>query len=43
MSLNAYVTGYANVRKQKGAAYLPPSCVLIEQGLPEMGPPTPIT
>ena len=41
VSLNAYVTGYANVKKLKGAAYLPPSCVLIEQGLPEMGPPDP--
>lgn len=34
VSLNAYVTGYANVKKMKGAAYLPPSCVLIEQGCP---------
>ncbi|MFC8423151.1 DUF6801 domain-containing protein [Streptomyces sp. NPDC057236] len=41
VSLNAYVTGYANVKKLKGAAYLPPSCVLIEQGLPVMGPPDP--
>ncbi|MFD7766993.1 DUF6801 domain-containing protein [Streptomyces sp. NPDC059787] len=41
VSLNAYVTGYANVKKMKGAAYLPPSCVLIEQGLPETGPPDP--
>ncbi|MGC0377499.1 DUF6801 domain-containing protein [Streptomyces sp. SAI-229] len=41
VSLNAYVTGYANVKKLKGAAYLPPSCVLIEQGLPETGPPDP--
>ncbi|MGW2122867.1 DUF6801 domain-containing protein [Streptomyces sp. NPDC001758] len=31
-SLNAYVTGYANVKKQKGASYLPPSCVLIMDG-----------
>ncbi|CAM5575902.1 hypothetical protein STENM223S_04781 [Streptomyces tendae] len=30
LSLNAYVTGYANVRKQKAASYLPPSCVLID-------------
>ncbi|MFA3874046.1 DUF6801 domain-containing protein [Streptomyces sp. MMCC 100] len=41
VSLNAYVTGYANVKKMKGAAYLPPSCVLIEQGLPVAGPPDP--
>ncbi|WP_217252198.1 DUF6801 domain-containing protein [Streptomyces sp. AC602_WCS936] len=41
VSLNAYVTGYANVRKMKGAAHLPPSCVLIEQGLPVPGPPDP--
>ncbi|MFF0682556.1 DUF6801 domain-containing protein [Streptomyces tendae] len=41
VSLNAYVTGYANVKKMKGAAYLPPSCVLIEQGLPVPGPPDP--
>ncbi|MFC8391831.1 MULTISPECIES: DUF6801 domain-containing protein [unclassified Streptomyces] len=41
VSLNAYVTGYANVKKLKSAAYLPPSCVLIEQGLPVMGPPDP--
>ncbi|MGA5124551.1 DUF6801 domain-containing protein [Streptomyces pseudogriseolus] len=32
LSLNAYVTGYANVRKQKAASYLPPSCVLIDGG-----------
>lgn len=32
LSLNAYVTGYANVKKQKGASYLPPSCVLIDGG-----------
>ncbi|MDT3728532.1 hypothetical protein ROS62_28135 [Streptomyces sp. DSM 41972] len=31
-SLNTYVTGYANVKKQKGASYLPPSCVLIRDG-----------
>uniref|UniRef100_UPI0034D3C021 DUF6801 domain-containing protein n=1 Tax=Streptomyces sp. CHD11 TaxID=2741325 RepID=UPI0034D3C021 len=36
-SLNAYVTGYANVKKQKGASYLPPSCVLVEGG--EFQPP----
>ncbi|MFC8216737.1 DUF6801 domain-containing protein [Streptomyces sp. NPDC057362] len=41
VSLNAYVTGYANVKKLKGAAYLPPSCVLIEQGVPVPGPPDP--
>ncbi|MGV9281785.1 DUF6801 domain-containing protein [Streptomyces sp. NPDC003730] len=41
VSLNAYVTGYANVNKMKGAAYLPPSCLLIEQGLPVDGPPDP--
>ncbi|MFE5256076.1 DUF6801 domain-containing protein [Streptomyces coelicoflavus] len=41
VSLNAYVTGYANVKKMKGAAYLPPSCVLIEQGIPVPGPPDP--
>lgn len=31
-SLNAYITGYTNVKKQKGASLLPLSCVLIEQG-----------
>nr|BFD82123.1 hypothetical protein StreXyl84_15240 [Streptomyces sp. Xyl84] len=31
-SLNAYVTGYSNVRKQKAASLLPLSCSLIEQG-----------
>ncbi|MGW3861203.1 DUF6801 domain-containing protein, partial [Streptomyces sp. NPDC005047] len=41
VSLNAYVTGYANVNKMKGAAYLPPSCLLIEQGIPVDGPPDP--
>ncbi|WP_122620282.1 DUF6801 domain-containing protein [Streptomyces sp. Tu 4128] len=41
VSLNAYVTGYANVKKMKGAAYLPPSCLLIEQGIPVDGPPDP--
>ncbi|MFC7975389.1 DUF6801 domain-containing protein [Streptomyces cinereoruber] len=33
VSLSAYVTGYSNVRKQKGASLLPVSCMLIEQGL----------
>ncbi|CAM5525774.1 hypothetical protein STENM327S_08379 [Streptomyces tendae] len=37
-SLNAYITGYTNVRKQKAASYLPPSCMLIEQGDPVAGP-----
>ncbi|WP_186777294.1 DUF6801 domain-containing protein [Streptomyces salinarius] len=37
-SLNAYITGYTNVRKQKAASYLPPSCMLIEQGEPVAGP-----
>ncbi|MFG3187946.1 DUF6801 domain-containing protein [Streptomyces omiyaensis] len=36
MSLSAYITGYSNVRKQNGANVIPVSCVLIEQGLPEM-------
>ncbi|MFI1757207.1 DUF6801 domain-containing protein [Streptomyces sp. NPDC020571] len=40
-SLNAYITGYTNVRKQKAASYLPPSCMLIEQGDPVAGPPDP--
>ncbi|MFE4047938.1 DUF6801 domain-containing protein [Streptomyces sp. YIM B13518] len=40
-SLNAYVTGYTNVRKLKGASLLPPSCMLIEQGNPVDGPPDP--
>ncbi|MFE9925056.1 DUF6801 domain-containing protein [Streptomyces sp. NPDC005774] len=31
-SLNAYVTGYTNVKKLRGASLLPLSCVLIEQG-----------
>ncbi|MFJ9658456.1 DUF6801 domain-containing protein [Streptomyces griseoflavus] len=31
-SLNAYITGYTNVAKLKGASLLPLSCVLIEQG-----------
>ncbi|MFI9416788.1 DUF6801 domain-containing protein [Streptomyces werraensis] len=44
LSLNAYVTGYANVKKQKAASYLPPSCVLIDGGefqLPADEPPDP--
>ncbi|MER5883275.1 DUF6801 domain-containing protein [Streptomyces sp. NPDC001941] len=36
VSLNAYITGYANVRKQKGASLIPVSCVQIEQGPPEL-------
>jgi hypothetical protein len=40
MSLNGYITGYANVRKQKSAALLPPSCALIEQGQPDFQFPT---
>ncbi|MEV7127467.1 DUF6801 domain-containing protein [Streptomyces sp. NPDC093260] len=40
MSLNGYITGYANVRKLKGAALLPPSCALIEQGQPDFQFPT---
>ncbi|NMO32378.1 hypothetical protein HG826_02000 [Streptomyces sp. GMY01] len=40
MSLNGYITGYANVRKQKAAALLPPSCALIEQGQPDFQFPT---
>ncbi|NEA47244.1 DUF6801 domain-containing protein [Streptomyces sp. SID10815] len=31
-SLDTYVTGYTNVRKQKAATLLPPSCTFIEQG-----------
>ncbi|MEU6477734.1 DUF6801 domain-containing protein [Streptomyces sp. NPDC047017] len=31
-SLNAYITGYTNVRKQKAAALLPVSCTFVEQG-----------
>ncbi|MFD0395482.1 DUF6801 domain-containing protein [Streptomyces nogalater] len=31
-SLNAYVTGYTNVRKLDGASLIPLSCALIEQG-----------
>ncbi|QEU85575.1 DUF6801 domain-containing protein [Streptomyces viridosporus] len=40
-SLNAYVTGYTNVNKLKGASLLPVSCMLIEQGIPGDGPPDP--
>ncbi|MFF8596439.1 DUF6801 domain-containing protein [Streptomyces sp. NPDC015220] len=32
MSLNAYITGYSNVTKQNGAALIPLSCTLVEQG-----------
>lgn len=35
MSLNAYITGYANVNKLKGAALIPLSCTLVEQGEPQ--------
>ncbi|MEU3608894.1 DUF6801 domain-containing protein [Streptomyces sp. NPDC035033] len=35
VSLSAYITGYANVRKLGGASLIPVSCLLIEQGLPE--------
>ncbi|MFF5155908.1 DUF6801 domain-containing protein [Streptomyces sp. NPDC000348] len=31
-SLNAYITGYSNVRKLRGASLIPLSCVLVEQG-----------
>ncbi len=31
-SYNAYVTGYTNVNKLKGATLIPPYCMLIEQG-----------
>ncbi|MFJ5707170.1 DUF6801 domain-containing protein [Streptomyces sp. NPDC093105] len=34
MSLSAYITGYANVRKLNGASLVPETCVLLEQGLP---------
>ncbi|PNV34734.1 hypothetical protein C1708_22470 [Streptomyces sp. DH-12] len=30
LSMNAYITGYSNVKKQKGASLLPVSCVLLE-------------
>lgn len=35
-SLNAYITGYTNVRKLGGASLLPVSCVQIEQGDPDI-------
>ncbi|MFD8010711.1 DUF6801 domain-containing protein [Streptomyces sp. NPDC058955] len=35
MSLSAYITGYSNVRKLNGAARIPLTCVLLEQGLPQ--------
>ncbi|MFD5448653.1 DUF6801 domain-containing protein [Streptomyces sp. NPDC127100] len=35
MSLNAYLTGYANVNKLDGAALVPPFCTLITQGEPQ--------
>lgn len=35
MSLSAYITGYANVRKLNGASLIPETCVLLEQGLPQ--------
>ncbi|MET8572446.1 DUF6801 domain-containing protein [Streptomyces sp. NPDC004783] len=35
MSLNAYITGYANVNKLDGAALVPPFCTLITQGEPQ--------
>jgi uncharacterized protein DUF6801 len=38
MSLNAYFTGYSNVRKLKGADLIPLTCTLIEQGAPEFEP-----
>ncbi|MFI2504847.1 DUF6801 domain-containing protein [Streptomyces sp. NPDC018972] len=31
-SLNAYITGYSNVNKLRGASLIPVSCVLVEQG-----------
>ncbi|MFH9039276.1 DUF6801 domain-containing protein [Streptomyces sp. NPDC017966] len=31
-SLNAYITGYSNVSKLRGASLIPLSCVLVEQG-----------
>ncbi|MGW4780809.1 DUF6801 domain-containing protein [Streptomyces filamentosus] len=40
-SLSAYVTGYSNVRKLNGAAFLPPFCMLIEQGDMIMNPSPP--
>ncbi|MBD0710175.1 MULTISPECIES: DUF6801 domain-containing protein [unclassified Streptomyces] len=41
MSLSAYITGYANVRKLNGASLIPVSCILIEQGLMEFPPDPP--
>ncbi|MFD5625245.1 DUF6801 domain-containing protein [Streptomyces sp. NPDC127072] len=38
MSLNSYVAGYANVRKQDAAALIPPFCTMLEQGSPEFEP-----
>ncbi|MER5967703.1 DUF6801 domain-containing protein [Streptomyces sp. NPDC002057] len=35
-SLTAYITGYSNVRKLNGASLIPVTCVLIEQGSPEI-------
>ncbi|MDX2296838.1 MULTISPECIES: DUF6801 domain-containing protein [Streptomyces] len=35
LSLSAYITGYANVRKLNGASLVPETCVLLEQGLPQ--------
>jgi hypothetical protein len=35
MSLNAYITGYSNVNKLRGAALIPPFCTLITQGEPQ--------
>ncbi|MEF9903616.1 DUF6801 domain-containing protein [Streptomyces sp. P9-A2] len=40
-SLNAYATGYTNVKKLDAASYLPASCMLIEQGNPVDGPADP--
>ncbi|MFH9957611.1 DUF6801 domain-containing protein [Streptomyces roseolus] len=42
MSLSAYITGYANVRKLNGASLIPVTCMLIEQGemqIPDAPPP----
>ncbi|MFD7712846.1 DUF6801 domain-containing protein [Streptomyces sp. NPDC059785] len=35
MSLDAYITGYSNVKKLDGAALIPPFCTLITQGEPQ--------
>ncbi|MFD3682470.1 DUF6801 domain-containing protein [Streptomyces sp. NPDC058613] len=35
-SLNAFITGYSNVRKLGGASLIPVSCVQIEQGDPDI-------